>query len=194
MKGRTTVLHAVMTILIAVSCARQPSAPLTSVPAPGSSSTAPAGASSAGASTSPAGAMGTAGSAATAPTAMRPARVEPRDFTAVADLRDIHFDFDRYDVRPGDAEILDGNARWLKAHEDHLVLIEGHCDERGTEQYNVALGERRARAAMSYLVAQGVPSTRIAIVSYGEERPVCTDRAEACWAKNRRAHFLAKRQ
>jgi peptidoglycan-associated lipoprotein len=72
------------------------------------------------------------------------------------------------------------------------VLIEGHCDERGTAEYNLALGERRAKAAMSYLVAHGVEASRVTIVSYGKERPLCTDRAEACWARNRRDMFLTK--
>jgi peptidoglycan-associated lipoprotein len=72
------------------------------------------------------------------------------------------------------------------------VLIEGHCDERGTNEYNLALGERRAKATMNYLVGQGVQANRITIISYGKERPTCTEHSEACWAKNRRAHFLVK--
>ena len=72
------------------------------------------------------------------------------------------------------------------------MLIEGHCDERGTNEYNLALGERRAKAAMNYLVSQGVQANRITIISYGEERPACTERSESCWAKNRRAQFLVK--
>ena len=106
-------------------------------------------------------------------------------------LKDIHFDFDKYDIRPGDAKILDGNATWLKGN-DQLVLIEGHCDERGTNEYNLALGERRAKSTMNYLVAQGVQASRITIISYGKERPLCTEHAESCWAKNRRDHFLVK--
>ena len=75
---------------------------------------------------------------------------------------------------------------------NNLVLIEGHCDERGTNEYNLALGERRAKATMNYLVSQGVQAARITIISYGEERPLCTEKTEACWARNRRAHFLTK--
>jgi peptidoglycan-associated lipoprotein len=82
----------------------------------------------------------------------------------------------------------------MKANPTYLILIEGHTDERGTTAYNLVLGERRASAAMRHLIAQGVPASRITIVSYGEERPVCSDRYEACWARNRRAHFLVKRQ
>lgn len=82
----------------------------------------------------------------------------------------------------------------MKANAGHLVLIEGHADERGTNEYNLALGERRAKAAMNYLVAQGVPAARFTLISYGEERPVCRERTEQCWAQNRRAHFLVKPQ
>jgi peptidoglycan-associated lipoprotein len=109
-----------------------------------------------------------------------------------AALRDIHFDFDKYDVRPADAKILDANAAWLKTNARSLLMIEGHCDERGTPEYNLALGERRAKAAMSYLAALGIQANRISIISYGEERGLCKEHGEACWAKNRRAHFLVK--
>jgi peptidoglycan-associated lipoprotein len=126
---------------------------------------------------------------AAAPATARPA---PSQFAAVADLRDIHFDFDKYDIRPGDAEILGANAQWLKAHPNYLVLIEGHCDERGTNEYNLALGDRRAKSTMNFLVSRGVAASRISVVTYGEERPVCTEKNEACWSKNRRAHFLVK--
>jgi peptidoglycan-associated lipoprotein len=114
----------------------------------------------------------------------------PKDFSAVADLRDVHFEFDRASVRPEDARVLDTNARWLQTHPGTLLLIEGHADERGTSEYNLALGESRAKATREQLVARGVASSRITIVSYGEERPACQDSKEACWAKNRRAHFL----
>lgn len=132
---------------------------------------------------------GGAGAATAAPSTARPA---PQEFTAVPELADIFFDFDKYDIRPGDAKTLDANAAWLKSNPNHLVLIEGHCDERGTNEYNLALGERRAKSAMNYLVSQGVQANRITIISYGEERPQCTEHTEACWAKNRRAHFLVK--
>jgi peptidoglycan-associated lipoprotein len=129
-----------------------------------------------------------AGTTTPAPTA-RPA---PRDFAAVPELQDIFFDFDKYDIRPADARTLDANAAWLKSNPNSLVLIEGHCDERGTNEYNLALGERRAKSTMNYLVSQGVQANRITIISYGEERPACTEKSEACWAKNRRSHFLVK--
>jgi peptidoglycan-associated lipoprotein len=116
----------------------------------------------------------------------------PREFVAVPELRDIHFDFDRYDIRPADAKILDENAKWMKANPNYLILVEGHCDERGTNEYNLALGERRAKSTMNYLVAQGVNANRFTIISYGEERPLCTEKHEGCWSRNRRAHFLVK--
>jgi peptidoglycan-associated lipoprotein len=115
----------------------------------------------------------------------------PSEFAENMNLKDIFFDFDKYDIRAGDAKTLDTNAAWLKTN-DNLVLIEGHCDERGTNEYNLALGERRAKSTMNYLVSQGVQASRITIISYGEERPVCTEHTEECWAKNRRSHFLTK--
>jgi peptidoglycan-associated lipoprotein len=118
--------------------------------------------------------------------------VTPSEFAPNANLKTIYFDFDKYDIRPDDAKALDGDAAWLKTNADNLVLIEGHCDERGTNEYNLALGEKRAKAAMNYLVAQGVQASRITIISYGKERPVCTEKTEACWAKNRRDNFLTK--
>jgi peptidoglycan-associated lipoprotein len=118
----------------------------------------------------------------------------PKEFAAVPDLKDIHFDFDKYDIRAGDAKILGENARWMKANENYLILIEGHADERGTNEYNLALGERRAKSTMNYLVSLGVQAGRITTISYGEERPICTEKNEECWAKDRRAHFLVKAQ
>jgi peptidoglycan-associated lipoprotein len=117
-----------------------------------------------------------------------------KDFAAIDALKPIYFDFDRYEIRPGDRRILDANAQWLKEHGNQLVLIEGHCDERGTNEYNLGLGDRRARATMNYLVSQGVQAGRISVISYGEERPVCTEHNESCWQKNRRAAFLVKEQ
>jgi peptidoglycan-associated lipoprotein len=132
--------------------------------------------------------------AAAAPAAAPMSPPNPSEFMANANLTDIQFDFDKYDIRPGDARALDADATWLKANPRNLVLIEGHCDERGTNEYNLALGERRAKSTMNYLVAQGVQASRITIISYGKERPICTEHNEGCWAKNRRAHFLTKAQ
>src|SRR6185312_21837 len=132
------------------------------------------------------------GAPAAAPAGPPATRSNPREFGAVHDMDDIHFDFDTYDIRADAARILDANARWMKANPAALVLIEGHADERGTNEYNLALGERRAKATRDYLVSVGIDAGRITVISYGEERPVCTEKAEGCWAKNRRAHFLVK--
>lgn len=116
----------------------------------------------------------------------------PSEFVAAPELKDIHFDFDKYDIRPGDTKILDSNARWMKASPNMLVLVEGHADERGTNEYNLALGERRAKATMTYLMAHGVAAGRLTLISYGEERPLCAERHDGCWNKNRRGHFMVK--
>ena len=126
-----------------------------------------------------------------APGATAP-RPSLREFTETAALQDIYFDFDQSTILPEAARKLDANASWMKSNPNHLILVEGHCDERGTNEYNLALGERRARSTMNYLVTQGVQASRITIISYGEERPTCSEKSEACWAKNRRAHFLVK--
>ena len=125
-----------------------------------------------------------------APTpAVRPA---PADFVAIPEVKAVRFDFDRALIRSDDATVLDANVEYLKNNVDTLVLIEGHADERGTAEYNLALGERRARAARDYLVSQGIAADRISLVSFGEERPECSEHVETCWARNRRAEFLIK--
>ena len=119
------------------------------------------------------------------PRRRRPPRLRaPSEFAENPNLKDVYFDFDKYDVRADDARVLDGNATWLKSNANNLVLIEGHCDERGTNEYNLALGERRAKSTMNYLVSQGIQANRITIISYGKERPVCNEKSEACWQKN----------
>ncbi|NWF76110.1 MAG: peptidoglycan-associated lipoprotein Pal [Nitrospirae bacterium] len=103
---------------------------------------------------------------------------------------DIYFDFDMYDIRSDAKPVLEEVASWMLKNTNAKLLIEGHCDERGTNEYNLALGDRRGKAARDYLIALGVASQRIEIISYGEEKPTCTDQTEECWAKNRRAHFI----
>jgi len=105
-------------------------------------------------------------------------------------LKDIHFDFDKYDIRPKDAEILMGNAALLKEHPRMKIQIEGYCDERGTEEYNLALGERRANSTKKHLASLGITPDRISTISYGEERPLDPRHNEEAWAKNRRAHTI----
>jgi peptidoglycan-associated lipoprotein len=105
-------------------------------------------------------------------------------------LKNIHFDFDKYDIRPRDAEILKQNAALLMKNPSVKIQIEGHCDERGTIEYNLALGERRANAAKKYLGSLGLPSDQMSTISYGKERPEDPGHNEEAWAKNRRDHFV----
>ena len=104
-------------------------------------------------------------------------------------LKEIFFDFDRSEIREQDRATLSQNAGALKKFDFLRITVEGHCDERGTVEYNLALGERRAKAAHDYLVTLGVPADRMRTVSYGKEVPVCTQSSEDCWQRNRRAHF-----
>ncbi len=105
-------------------------------------------------------------------------------------LAPIFFDFDKYDLRPDDAVILQRNADQLLGNPDAIIRIEGHCDERGTVEYNLALGEKRARTAMQFLVDMEVDPSRLSIVSYGEEKPLDPGHDERAWAKNRRVEFV----
>jgi peptidoglycan-associated lipoprotein len=105
-------------------------------------------------------------------------------------LKDIYFDFDKYAIRPGDAEILKAIAAVLKKYPSVKIQIEGHCDERGTNEYNLALGERRANSTKDYLLSLGISKDRLSAISYGEERPLDPGHNEEAWAKNRRAHFV----
>jgi peptidoglycan-associated lipoprotein len=105
-------------------------------------------------------------------------------------LTDIHFDFDDYAVRPQDSAILRRNAQWITSHGGPRVQIEGHCDQRGSEEYNIALGAKRAQATKDYLATLGVPADRLSTISYGKELPLCTELTEDCYAQNRRAHFV----
>jgi len=104
-------------------------------------------------------------------------------------LKEIFFDFDKADVREQDRATLSRNADALKRFDFLRITVEGHCDERGTVEYNLALGERRAKAAYDYLVSLGVPADRLKTVSYGKEVPACTQSGEECWQRNRRSHF-----
>ena len=102
----------------------------------------------------------------------------------------VYFDFDKATLRSTAEEALAKNARWLSEHPEFLVRIEGHCDERGTSEYNLALGDRRANSAQEYMIFNGVGADRLSGITYGEDRPVCTESNEACWQKNRRAYMV----
>jgi len=110
----------------------------------------------------------------------------------VSKLDAIYFGYDKYDLSPASRNTLKQNADWLAKNKDKKVVVEGNCDERGTNEYNMALGQRRADAAAKYLKSLGVGAGRISTVSYGEDRPVCKDSNEACWSKNRRGDFIIK--
>ena len=107
-------------------------------------------------------------------------------------IKDAFFDYDRYDIREDARAALAANARALKERPSIRITIEGHCDERGSSQYNLALGDRRAISARDFLVSQGIDSSRIDTVSYGEERPFCQEKNEECWQLNRRAHIVLR--
>ena len=107
-------------------------------------------------------------------------------------LKDINFDFDQYDLRADARDLLKSHAGWLKNSASAQVEIEGHCDERGTGEYNLALGAKRAQTAKDYLVTLGVAAGRITTISYGKELPVCREQTEECWQKNRRDRFVVK--
>lgn len=117
---------------------------------------------------------------------------EPQEISMSA-LNDVFFAFDKYSLTDESKRTLEASAQELKRATVGIIIIEGHCDERGTKAYNLALGEKRAGAAMDYLTALGVDGARITIVSYGKERPFDPGHDEVAWAKNRRAHFVIKK-
>ena len=107
-------------------------------------------------------------------------------------LANIYFEFDNYNLKPDAREILKGHAAWLAKNVDYLLVVEGHCDERGTTEYNLALGERRASEAKKYLVELGINVNRMKTISYGKEMPLDPGHSEEAWAKNRRDNFVIK--
>lgn len=122
-----------------------------------------------------------------------PETVESKTEDFLKALGDVYFDYDRFTVRKEAISVLQENAKVLVAGlSDKSIVIEGHCDERGTESYNMVLGERRANAVKEFLVDLGVPGDKLQVVSYGKEKPFCTDQNEQCWQENRRGHFVLK--
>lgn len=109
-------------------------------------------------------------------------------------IKSVFFDFNKYAIRVNDRKILKDNAAFFLKNKKAKILIEGHCDERGTEAYNMALGDRRAKAAMQYLVSSGVSKKQLKTISYGESRPLDSGHDEAAWAKNRRVNFVVTMQ
>jgi peptidoglycan-associated lipoprotein len=116
------------------------------------------------------------------------------DFFGGPNVKDAYFDFDKATIRPDAEQALTGDASFLKQHQSIILTIEGHCDERGSEEYNLGLGDRRAAAVRNFLVNAGASADSISTISYGKSRPVCTDHTEECWQQNRRAHFQYGRE
>jgi peptidoglycan-associated lipoprotein len=104
-------------------------------------------------------------------------------------LSDIHFGYNDSSIQDQDGSVLRTNASWLQAHPQTKVQVEGYCDERGSEEYNIALGAKRAQAGKDYLATLGISDSRMSTISYGKELPLCTDHDESCWSQNRRDHF-----
>jgi peptidoglycan-associated lipoprotein len=113
---------------------------------------------------------------------------------AAAPLKDVFFDFDKSNIRDDQKAALNEDVAWLKANSRVKITLEGHCDERGTAEYNLGLGERRAKAVKDYLVAAGIAADRIATISYGKERPFVLGHDESAWKWNRRGHFVVTGQ
>jgi peptidoglycan-associated lipoprotein len=107
-------------------------------------------------------------------------------------VRPVFFDYDSAELTRESRTTLEENARWFRKYPGADLTVEGHCDERGTEEYNLALGDRRAQTASDYLVQLGIPSSRLETVSFGEERPFAPGHNEAAWSQNRRAHFVVR--
>jgi peptidoglycan-associated lipoprotein len=177
--------------LLGAACAKKKVASATPPPAP--AVTTPA------ASSTPApvrAATTTPAPAATQPAPRYPdAATRARIDQLLARIEDAYFDYNQATLRPDAVKALESDSKELrdilKDYPDYKLTIEGHCDERGSAQYNIALGEKRAEAAKGYLVQVGIPSGQLSVVSYGKERPVCQEQDEACWQKNRRIHIVA---
>jgi len=140
---------------------------------------------------------------APAQTAQAPARypnavTRARIDELLARIQDAYFDYDRHTLRPDALKALEGDSTELRdimaQYPAYKLTIEGHCDERGSAEYNMALGDARAKAAKDYLVGVGIPAGQLPLISYGKEKPVCSDHDEACWQKNRRVHIVAMAQ
>jgi peptidoglycan-associated lipoprotein len=118
------------------------------------------------------------------------ARKSLEELNAEKPLADVYYDYDSAALSEQARGELEKNAAWLKRWASTRILVEGHCDSRGTNEYNLALGERRADSARDYLVSLGVPTDRVQVVSKGEEQPFCNEEVENCWSQNRRGHFI----
>ena len=193
--SRELVLVAVATVtLIGVGCAKKkiaaappppPPAPVAATPAPAPPAQQPAR------PTPRPAAQPEAAAAPRVPNAATRARIDE----LLARIQDAYFDYDKHSLRPDALQTLEGDSRELRdilaQYPDYKLTIEGYCDERGSAEYNAALGDARAKAAKDYLAGVGIPDQQLSIVSYGKERQVCDDHNEGCWQKNRRVHIVA---
>ena len=193
--SKSSILVAVAAIaMIGAGCAKKKVAAQAPPPPP------PPAAAAAQAQPAPQSARATTPTPASAPVAkqtdrMPNAQTRARIDTLLARIEDAYFDYDRHILRPDAINALQADSTELrdilKDYPDYKLTVEGHCDERGSAEYNMALGQERADAAKAYLVNVGIPSAQLSTVSYGKEKPVCDEHDEACWQKNRRVHIVA---
>ena len=147
---------------------------------------------SAGAGNQGAGGIGESGLGANGSSSLNRFQKGTLDANGQGPLSDIHFDYNDYSVREQDGEVLKSNADWMTKNPASRVQIEGHCDNRGSEEYNIALGAKRAQAAKDYLETLGIAADRMSTISYGKELPICNEDTDECWAQNRRDHFVVQ--
>jgi peptidoglycan-associated lipoprotein len=192
---RTLIAVAAVTLLTA-ACAKKKVA---AAPPPPPAPAAVPAATTKPVSTAPAHATAVTRPPATSPATKYPSAVtRARIDELLAKIEDAYFDYDRYSIRPDAVKALQADSTELrdilKDYPDYKLTIEGHADERGSAEYNVALGDRRANAAKDYLVQVGIPAAQLSVLSYGKEKPVCQEHDETCWQRNRRIHIVAAAQ
>jgi len=194
MKGtlRWAVLVLSVAALVAAGCAKKQTVKSEGAQAPPAAAPAPTVVTEAPVKEAPPAPVETAPAPPPAPVAAAPAPGVSVTEEKISQFDDVRFDFDKSVVKEDGRKTCQVVADYLKSHPGAKMLIEGHCDERGTSEYNMALGERRATAVMSYLVSLGVPKAALTTVSFGKEKPLDPGHSEEAWAKNRRAHFVLK--
>lgn len=178
-------------LLLMAGCAKQSEESMTPEPAPVVQAPTPEEIAAQKAAEEKAAADAAAAAAEAAKKAEEEKAEQERAAREAAGMKPIHFDFDRSFIRDDAKPVMKANAEWLKANPKAKVRIEGNCDERGTIEYNQALGQRRAAAAKKYLTDLGIKASRISLISYGKEKPVCSESTEDCWQQNRRADLVA---
>jgi len=175
-------------VLSAAACHKKPPAAAAATPSP------PAAAAAAGPATPPAPPPPPAATPAPTPAALTEEEIFARksldQLNSERPLSDVFFDLDKSDIRDEARSVLQRDADWMKRWTSTMITVEGHCDVRGSSEYNLALGNRRASAVKDYLLNLGVPANRVTLVSKGKEQPFCSEDTEACWQQNRRGHFI----